>query len=101
MRNQAAGTPNPIYTFQNFNCTDDNAAAFGFATVVSLSYKAERSPLLFIGVRGSGKTHLMHAIANQWLHFEPSGKLRFLAASAFLEPEQVDKELALVDLLFV
>ena len=88
-------------TFGNFICTEENAAAFGFSTAVSLSYQAGRSPLLLCGPRQSGKTHLLNAIANQWRRFEPNGKMQFEDASAFLAPDSLAKNLVLVDLLLV
>lgn len=92
---------NTDQTFGNFICTEENAAAFGFATVVSLSYQAGRSPFLLCGPKNSGKTHLLNAIANQWWRFEPNGKLQFVDASAFLAPDSLAKNLVLVDLLLV
>lgn len=92
---------NPEQTFDNFVCTEENAAAYGFATVVSLSYHPSRSPLLLCGPKQSGKTHLLNAIVNQWRRFEPKGKLQFVGASTFLSAESLDKRLMIADLLLV
>lgn len=87
--------------FDNFICTEANAAAYGFATAVSLSFESKKSPLLICGPINSGKTHLMNAIANQWRRFEPVGKLKLMAASAFLAPQQLDRSLVTLDMLLV
>lgn len=92
---------NTEQTFDNFICTEANAAAYGFATAVSLSFESKRSPLLICGPINSGKTHLMNAIANQWRRFEPVGKLKLMAASAFLAPQQLDRSLVTLDMLLV
>jgi chromosomal replication initiation ATPase DnaA len=92
---------NTEQTFEQFNCTPDNAAAFAYATLASLSQGPERNPLLIMGPSGSGKSHLLNAIGLGRLRYEPGTQILRIPASAFLSPQTLDRRLVTMDLLLI
>ena len=53
------------YTFDTFARGPDNAAAFGAALLVARGSALAPNPLVLYGPNGSGKTHLVRAVAGQ------------------------------------
>lgn len=74
----------PTLTFDNFLVNEGNATAYAFATLVSLTSSVERNLLAIMGTKGTGKTHLLHAIGNQILRFEPAINLRNVSANTLV-----------------
>jgi chromosomal replication initiator protein len=53
------------YTFQNFAVSGSNQLAYVSATTVAKKLGSMYNPLFIYGPVGVGKTHLMHAVANE------------------------------------
>ena len=74
----------PELNFDRFKSDSNNVLAYTYALLASLSFgRVERNPLLISGPKGSGKTHLLHAIGNSWLHFRPEGQVAIITAKEF------------------
>ncbi len=87
---------NLTQSFEQFSCMVDNTEAYAYATLASQSANPERNPLIILGPRKAGKSHLLNAIGLGYLRHSPFAKVLKIEASAFLEPQSLDK--ALVDL---
>ena len=75
----------PELNFDRFKSNSNNALAYTYAFIASTSFgRVERNPLLISGPMGSGKTHLLHAIGNSWLHFRPEGQFAIITADELL-----------------
>lgn len=87
-------TLNQNFTFENFLVTKENRFPFQILTELcgydlatnttskinpTLSY----NPLFIYGAKGSGKTHLLHAVANRF--YDTNHKICFLNAQCFTE----------------
>jgi chromosomal replication initiator protein len=74
------------YTFANFTVGASNQLAFAAAQAVAESVGAlpSRNPLFLHGPVGSGKTHLMHAIAHHMRAASPQRKVVYLTAEQFM-----------------
>jgi chromosomal replication initiator protein len=77
--------PNPKYTFEKFVKGQSNRLAFAGAKAVSDSPGTEYNPLFIYGDSGLGKTHLLHAIANQILNLNPKANILYVTAQQFAE----------------
>lgn len=81
---------NPDYTFDNFVVGNSNQ----FAHVASLSIAESMSrdlncpkkynPMFIYGGSGLGKTHLMHAVANHILHYQPEARIIYVTIEEFM-----------------
>ncbi len=74
----------PEYTFDSFAVSTSNQIAYAAATAVARSPGAAYNPLFFYGGVGVGKTHLMHAVANQLLSQKPGVKIVYCMGEEFL-----------------
>jgi len=72
------------YTFSSFAVSTSNQIAYAAATAVAKSPGAAYNPLFFYGGVGVGKTHLMHAVANQVLKEKPGMKIVYCMGEEFL-----------------
>lgn len=71
------------YTFQNFAVSGSNQLAFVSATTVSKKPGAAYNPLFIYGPVGVGKTHLMHAVANELYQKSPDKKIMYTTSEEF------------------
>jgi len=74
----------PEYTFSSFAVSTSNQIAYAAATAVAKTPGAAYNPLFFYGGVGVGKTHLMHAVANQLLKDKPGVKIVYCMGEEFL-----------------
>jgi chromosomal replication initiator protein len=73
----------PEYTFSNFAVSSSNQLAFVSATTVAKQIGRSYNPLFIYGPVGVGKTHLMHAIANQAYQEAPEKKIIYITSEEF------------------
>ena len=57
--------PDPQFTFDHFVVGDNSKLAFAAATKVASNQIRDYNPLVLYGAPGMGKSHLLHAIANE------------------------------------
>ncbi len=83
---QRPGAPrfNPKYRFSNFVVGDSNQFACAAARAVAESPGQSYNPLFLYGGVGLGKTHLLHAIAQEILHEQPALQVHYISAEQFL-----------------
>ncbi|MCB0825269.1 MAG: chromosomal replication initiator protein DnaA [Armatimonadetes bacterium] len=77
--------PKESYTFDNFVVGQSNRLAFAGAKAVAQAPGAKYNPLFIYGYSGLGKTHLMHAIANEIMQREPGYPVMYVTAQQFAE----------------
>ena len=92
---------NLTQTFEQFICMSANSEAYAYATLASLSANPARNPLIILGPRKAGKSHLLNAIGLGLLRHSPSAKVLKVEASAFLEPQSLNKALVVQDSLLI
>lgn len=73
----------PEFTFQTFAVSGSNQLAFASAQTVSQNIGKAYNPLFIYGPVGVGKTHLMHAIANEVYQKDPSKKIVYITSEEF------------------
>lgn len=71
-------------TFDKFAVSPTNQIAYAAATAVSKSPGTAYNPLFFYGGVGVGKTHLMHAVANDLLRNKPNLRVVYCMGEEFL-----------------
>ncbi len=74
---------NNKYTFDTFVTGKGNTMAHAAALVVSEEPGTIYNPLFFYGGVGLGKTHLMHAIAHQYLSINPGKVIKYVTSETF------------------
>jgi chromosomal replication initiator protein len=74
----------PRFTFENFVVGSSNQFAHAAARAVAESPSRSYNPLFLYGGVGLGKTHLMHAIAQEILRRSPQMRVLYLSAERFL-----------------
>jgi chromosomal replication initiator protein len=78
------GNPiNPKYTFDNYVVGPCNRFAHAASVAVSKAPGKAYNPLFIYGGVGLGKTHLMHAIANQAMELNPGTKVLLKTSEDF------------------
>lgn len=70
--------PDPQLTFDRFVVGENTKLAYAAATKVANDYGGDYNPLVLYGPTGLGKTHLLHAIANE---AQGQGRTTLLATS--------------------
>ena len=73
---------NPKFTFENFVVGTSNEYAYS-AALDATKNPAFPNPLFLYGNSGLGKTHLMHAIGNRILDFNPLAKVMYVTSEDF------------------
>lgn len=73
----------PDFTFQNFAVSSSNQLAFVSAQTVAEDIGSAYNPLFIYGPVGVGKTHLMHAIANEVYQKNPNRKIIYITSEEF------------------
>ncbi|MDP3940717.1 MAG: chromosomal replication initiator protein DnaA [bacterium] len=73
----------PDYTFQNFAVSGSNQLAFVSASTIAKNMGQIYNPFFIYGPVGVGKTHLMHAIANDVYQKNPERKIVCLTSEEF------------------
>ena len=71
------------FTFQSFAVSSSNQLAFVSAQTVADAVGTAYNPLFIYGPVGVGKTHLMHAIANQVYLKNPQRKVIYITSEEF------------------
>ena len=74
----------PEATFDSFAVSTSNQIAYAAATAVAKSPGTAYNPLFFYGGVGVGKTHLMHAVANELLKQRPTMRIVYCMGEEFL-----------------
>src|SRR3546814_15309342 len=72
-------------------CSSDlkpNELAYNAARTLAEGGKIAFNPLFLHGQTGLGKTHLMHAIANQVRAQDPRARVSYLSAEKFMRSEE-------------
>jgi chromosomal replication initiator protein len=77
--------PDPRYTFDSFVQGNSNRLALAGARSVADAPGETFNPLFIYGSSGLGKTHLLHAIANEILRRDPRVQIEYLSAQQFTE----------------
>jgi chromosomal replication initiator protein len=73
----------PDFTFQNFAVSAGNQLAFVSAQTVAKNIGSSYNPLFIYGPVGVGKTHLMHAIANEVYQQNPANRICYITSEEF------------------
>lgn len=71
------------FTFQSFAVSSSNQLAFVSSQTVAASPGTSYNPFFIYGPVGVGKTHLMHAIANEVYLREPDKKIIYITSEEF------------------
>lgn len=71
------------FTFTNFAVSSTNQLAFVSATNVAKNIGKSYNPFFIYGPVGVGKTHLMHAIANDVYQRDPNKKIIYITSEEF------------------
>ncbi len=74
----------PRYTFETFVVGASNQFAHASAFAVSENPARQYNPLFLYSQPGLGKTHLLHAIANQVLARNPNARVLYISAERFV-----------------
>ncbi len=78
------GRLEPRYRFENFIVGKSNAFAHAAARRVAESEEVPFNPLFLHGGVGLGKTHLMHAVAWEFMDNFPDKKVMYISAEKFM-----------------
>lgn len=73
----------PDFTFQNFAVSASNQLGFVSSQAVAANLGVSYNPLFLYGPVGVGKTHLMHAIANDVYQQNPMNKILYITSEEF------------------
>ncbi|MBC7384668.1 MAG: chromosomal replication initiator protein DnaA [Cryobacterium sp.] len=74
----------PRYTFDTFVVGASNQFAHASSFAVSENPARQYNPLFLYSQPGLGKTHLLHAIANQVLAHNPNSRVLYISAERFV-----------------
>lgn len=77
--------PNPKFTFDTYVTGQSNRLAVAGAKAVSAEPGSKYNPLFIYGQSGLGKTHLLHAIAQDIQRTQPGTQLVYVSAQKFAE----------------
>jgi len=73
----------PDYNFDTFAVSGSNELAYTAASAVASNPGGKYNPLFLYGTVGVGKTHLMHAIANEVFEKNPNATVVYLTTEEF------------------
>lgn len=82
---QGGFIPSPKYRFDTFIQGPSNRLALAGARAVAREPGSKFNPLFIYGPSGLGKTHLLHAIANELRISDPKSQVAYLTAAQFTE----------------
>jgi len=74
----------PRYRFDSFVVGKANEVAFNAALSLATAEKVVFNPLFLHGGTGRGKTHLLHAIGQEFRRLRPSAKILYMSAEKFM-----------------
>jgi chromosomal replication initiator protein len=77
--------PNPAYTFDSFVRGPSNQFAMTTAQAVAAKPGQFYNPLFLCGGTGLGKTHLLHAVANEVLRTSPNINVTYTTSEQFMQ----------------
>ncbi len=77
--------PSARFSFDHFVVGQSNRLAFAGAKAVAKEPGTKYNPLFIYGPSGLGKTHLLHAIAQELLRERPNATLAYVSAQQFAE----------------
>jgi chromosomal replication initiator protein len=77
--------PNERYSFDTFVVGQSNRLAYAGAKAVAATPGERYNPLFIYGPPGLGKTHLLHAMAQEMLKHRPKQTVAFVSAQQFAE----------------
>ncbi len=80
---KAASPMQSRYNFDNFIVGDSNRLAYAASKAVAESPGFSFNPLFIYGNSGLGKSHLLHAIAQETMNNNPYLKIEYLSAEEF------------------
>jgi len=80
----SAELPNLRHDFGSFITGENNQLAFSAAQAMARPDKPLFSPLYIHGATGQGKTHLLHAIATEYLRHQPRANIIYMSAERFM-----------------
>jgi chromosomal replication initiator protein len=83
-RDELSTNLDPRFTFESFIVGKPNELAYAAARRVAEATTVTFNPLFLYGGVGLGKTHLMHAIANQIRAKDPSRRVLYMSAEKFM-----------------
>ena len=75
---------NQLFTFENFITGKANQLARAAAIQISTNTNTNYNPLFIYGGVGLGKTHLMHAIGNNFIKNNPERKIHYVHAERYV-----------------
>ena len=75
---------NQLFTFENFVTGKANQLARAAALQISTNPNTNYNPLFIYGGVGLGKTHLMHAIGNNFIKNNPERKIHYVHAERYV-----------------
>ena len=75
---------NPNYRFDRFIVGSSNMICHATALAVSENPGRDYNPLFIYGGVGLGKTHLLHAIGNRLLAYQPDKKVLYVTSETFM-----------------
>jgi len=81
---QKNSTLNPNFTFESFVEGNSNQLARAASMQVAVNPGESYNPMLIYGGVGLGKTHLMHAIGNDLIKYNPEAKVVYLHSERFV-----------------
>ena len=77
--------PDPCFVFDQFVVGQSNRMAYAGAKAVASHPGVKYNPLFIYGPSGLGKTHLLHAIANELIARDPKLSVVYMTAQQFTE----------------
>jgi chromosomal replication initiator protein len=80
----AGGALDVRYTFDNFVVGKANEVAYNAARAVAEGGAVTFNPLFLHGGTGLGKTHLMHAIGQEFMRVQPGARVAYMSAEKFM-----------------
>ncbi len=81
---QSGSAFDPRYTFESFVVGKANELAYNAARTLAEGGKLQFNPLFLHGGVGLGKTHLMHAIGQDYRERHPQARVLYMSAEKFM-----------------
>jgi chromosomal replication initiator protein len=84
-------------TFSHFIVSNCNRFAYYSASEVADNPGVHYNPLYLFGNPGVGKTHLLHAVGNKIVHYNPLARIKYLSADKFCSDFDNSREYGKID----